>query len=333
MKFDRQSTSLRFINGRLSILDQGQLPQREQWHECENSADLIGHIHSLAVRGAPLIGIAASLMLAQRALAGASSDELKQDWRALRSSRPTAVNLMNYLDRLWPALDRPAEELTAQALAIFDEDTALCLAIAQAGIARIKPGMRILTHCNTGGLATAGIGTALGIIHHAQQQGLAPKVWVDETRPLLQGARLTCWELAQAKIEHTLICDNMAASLMRSAQVDCVLVGADRIAVNGDTANKIGTYGLAVLAKHHKIPFYIAAPSTTFDPKCPNAEDIPVEQRGADEVRGAASAGRYLSLAPDCSPAYNPAFDITPAELISAWITENGIATRPSQLQ
>ncbi len=324
---DRRSTSLRFESGRLSVLDQRLLPQQETWHACDNSADLIAHIHSLAVRGAPLIGIAAALMLAQRALAGAERTALLADWQALRASRPTAVNLMNYLDQLKPLIDAgaSAQTLTDAVLAIFDQDQALCLRIAEAGLPLIQPGCRILTHCNTGSLATAGIGTALGLITQAQAHGLAPKVWVDETRPLLQGARLTTWELARAEVAHTLICDNMAASLMASEKVDLVLVGADRIAANGDTANKIGTYGLAVLAQHHRIPFYVAAPMTTFDPQCADGSKIPVEQRAEDEVRGVVTAAQHHVFSAADTPAFNPAFDITPGRLISGWITDHGL--------
>ncbi|MGJ8669895.1 MAG: S-methyl-5-thioribose-1-phosphate isomerase [Oceanococcus sp.] len=331
--YDRASTSLKFCNGRLSILDQRLLPHQEQWHDCADSKALILHIHSLAVRGAPLIGIAAALMLAQRALQGASTAQLQTEWKALRASRPTAVNLMNYLDQLQPLLNSGNPDMLRDAaLNIFDNDRALCLGIAEAGCALIQTGSRVLTHCNTGSLATAGVGTALGIITHAHSLGLAPKVWVDETRPLLQGSRLTTWELARAGVEQQLICDNMSASLMAAGEVDLVLVGADRIAANGDTANKIGTYALAVLARHHNIPFYIAAPSTTIDPNCPNGAAIPVEQRAADEVRGVSTAQGSLRFSPEGCSAYNPAFDVTPAKLISAWVTEHGVHTAPEQL-
>lgn len=324
---DRSATSLRFTDGRLSILDQRLLPQQERWHEVGDADALVGHIHSLAVRGAPLIGIAAVLMLAQQALAGASRGDLLDDWARLRASRPTAVNLMNYLDRLRPLLeaDAAAPAVLEAALAIFDEDRALCLRMAEHGLAAIREGARILTHCNTGSLATAGIGTALGLITHAHDQGRGISVWVGETRPLLQGGRLTAWELARAGVPHRLICDSMAASLMQDGQVDVVLVGADRIAANGDTANKVGTYGLAVLARHHGIPFYVVAPQTTIDPHCPDARAIPIEQRDPDEVRGVNTAQGRMIWSPVEVPVHNPAFDITPAALISGWVLDTGL--------
>lgn len=324
---DRHATSLRFVNQQVEILDQRLLPHEEQWHRCESPDQLIAHIHSLAVRGAPLIGIAASLMVAQRALAGVGPSQLLDELAALRASRPTAVNLMNYLDRLRPRIEQGAsvEEIADLALAIFDEDRALCQAIGDAGLSLIPRGSRILTHCNTGSLATAGIGTALGIITHAHSQGHDISVWVDETRPLLQGSRLTTWELSRAKVPHTLICDNMAASLMAAGEVDLILVGADRIAANGDTANKIGTYALAVLAKHHGIPFYCAAPVTTIDPHCPDGSNITIEQRNAREVRGVRTAQGELLLSPAETAVHNPAFDVTPATLVSAWITDRGV--------
>ena len=325
--FDRTSTSLRYQNHCLSILDQRLLPQREQWHDCADSNELIGHIHNLAVRGAPLIGIAATLMLAQRARQGISGQELLNELTALRASRPTAVNLMNYLDQLLPLIEsgQSAQAISEAATGLFDQDRQLCLDMAAAALPLIPRGARILTHCNTGSLATAGIGTALGAITHANEQGRNIKVWVDETRPLLQGSRLTCWELAKACVPYTLICDSMAASLMAAGEVDMVMIGADRIAANGDTANKIGSYGLAVLAQHHGLPFYVLAPQTTIDPACPNGAAIQIEQRAADEVRGARNAQGELILSPADAPVYNPAFDVTPAKLISAWITDSGV--------
>ncbi len=331
---DRHATSLRFVDKQLQILDQRLLPHEERWHRCDSPDQLIAHIHSLAVRGAPLIGIAASLMVAQRALAGVKPSQLLDELSALRASRPTAVNLMNYLDRLRPHIqqDASAEHIAAMAIAIFDEDRALCQAIAEAGLPLIPAGSRVLTHCNTGSLATAGIGTALGIITLAHSCGQNISVWVDETRPLLQGSRLTTWELARSGVPHHLICDNMAAGLMARGEVDLVLVGADRIAANGDTANKIGTYGLAVLARHHNIPFYFAAPVTTIDPACPDGNAITIEQRQADEVRGIKTAHGELLLSPAESAVYNPAFDVTPASLISAWVTDRGVHLHASEL-
>lgn len=324
---DRRGSSLRFEAGRLSVLDQRLLPQQECWHSCDSAEDLIGHIHSLAVRGAPLIGIAAVLMLAQQALQGLRGGALLQSWQALRAARPTAVNLMNYLDRIRPLIDADAgpAALCEAALAIYDEDSAMCRRLAEQGLPLLPDPARILTHCNTGSLATAGIGTALGLITHAHAAGRRIKVWVSETRPLLQGGRLTAWEMGRAGVPHSLICDSMAASLMREQQVDLVLVGADRIAANGDTANKIGTYALAVLARHHDIPFYVVAPRTTVDPQCPNGDAIPIEQRPADEVRGVSTAQGRLLWSPPDSPVHNPAFDVTPAALISAWVLDDGV--------
>lgn len=324
---DRRGTSLRFEAGRLSVLDQRLLPQTSLWHDCDSADDLIEHIRSLAVRGAPLIGIAAALMLAQLALRGMRGPALLDAWHALRASRPTAVNLAVYLDRLRPLLDAPAETLLTAALEIYDEDARLCEHLAEHGIDLLPPNAKILTHCNTGSLATAGSGTAVGVITVAHARGHRLKVWVCETRPLLQGGRLTAWEMQQADIDYQIICDSAAASLMQAGEVDLVLVGADRIAANGDTANKVGTYALAVLARHHGIPFYVVAPSTTLDPQCPDGRGIPIEQRPAEEVRGVATADGSLSWSPADAPVYNPAFDITPAALITGWLLEDGLRT------
>jgi methylthioribose-1-phosphate isomerase len=267
-----QTTSLRVTENQLFILDQQALPQEKRWLDASSVEMLVGHIHALRVRGAPLIGLSASLLLALLAEAGKSRDELALALETLRASRPTAVNLMNNLDRMKKALWQEdfVPALVAEALRLIDEDKQLCDAIARAGSQLVKPGSRLLTHCNTGGLATAGVGTALGVIALAHQQGNVSNVWVDETRPLLQGGRLTAWELGELGVPYQLITDSMAASLMAKGQVDAVWVGADRIAANGDVANKIGTYSLAVLAKFHGIPFYVAAPQTTLDPGCPN---------------------------------------------------------------
>lgn len=321
----RQATALRYQDGQLQILDQRALPGRQQWLTVQSTEHLVELIKSLAIRGAPLIGIAAVLYLAVLARQGLALEALRQTSQLLRQSRPTAVNLMNLLDRINPVLDQGAEQVEAAALALFDEDLALCDAIAEAGLPLIKPGMRILTHCNTGGLPTAGRGTALGIITRAQEAGLAPFVWVDETRPLLQGARLTAYELKAAGVAHRLQVDSAAASLFADGQVDLVLVGADRIAANGDTANKVGTLMLAVLAKHYGVPFYIAAPWTTVDPACPGAGAIPIEDRDGSEV---CQLGER-QLAPADTQTYNPGFDVTPADLISGWVTDRGLITDP----
>jgi len=252
-----QTTSLRVTENQLFILDQQALPQEKRWLDASTVDALVGHIHALRVRGAPLIGLSASLLLALLAENGHNRDALAVALETLRAARPTAVNLMNNLDRMKQALwqEDYVPALVAEALRLIDEDKRLCDAIARAGSALVTPGSRLLTHCNTGGLATAGVGTALGVIAFAHQQGNVSHVWVDETRPLLQGGRLTAWELGELGVPYQLITDSMAASLMAKGQVDAVWVGADRIAANGDVANKIGTYSLAVLAKFHGIPF------------------------------------------------------------------------------
>ncbi|NMP29027.1 S-methyl-5-thioribose-1-phosphate isomerase [Rahnella sp. SAP-1] len=328
------TTSLRIRENQLWILDQQALPQRAQWHHCRSVDDLVGHIHALRVRGAPLIGLSASLLLAQLAEEGRDVASLQQALSTLRASRPTAVNLMNNLDRMKIALQQPdyVAAMVQEAERLVAEDRELCDRIANHGAALVKPGSRLLTHCNTGGLATAGVGTALGVILRAHQQGNVAQVWVDETRPLLQGGRLTAWELGEYGIPYQLICDSMAASLMAKKQVDAIWVGADRIAANGDVANKIGTYSLAVLAHYHGIPFYVAAPHTTHDPACANGEAIPIEQRAAKEVTGVSGSFGDVQWAPLDAQVYNPAFDVTPAALISGWVLDNGVIT-PQQVQ
>jgi len=328
-----QTTSLRVVDNQLFILDQQALPQEKRWLPADSVALLVEHIHALRVRGAPLIGLSASLLLALLAEKGANRDVLAQSLETLRASRPTAVNLMNNLDRMKQALAHEdfVPALVAEALRLIAEDKALCDSIAQAGSELVKPGSRLLTHCNTGGLATAGVGTALGVIALAHQQGKVANVWVDETRPLLQGGRLTAWELGELGVPYQLITDSMAASLMGKGQVDAIWVGADRIAANGDVANKIGTYSLAVLAKFHGIPFYVAAPQTTLDPNCPNGEAIPIEQRAASEVTGVAGSFGAVQWAAENAQVYNPAFDVTPAALISGWVLDSGVVT-PEQV-
>lgn len=300
------------------------LPQEQCWLECQTADQLIAYIQVLKVRGAPMISIAASLLAACRAEHGDDRDVIAAQLQQLKAARPTAVNLMHAMDRLALTLTsaRWRAALVAEAAAIFDEDRTLCSAIADHGARLIDTQDRILTHCNTGGLATAGIGTAMGVIRRAHESGKQISVWVSETRPLLQGGRLTAWECGHLGIPYHLITDSMAASLMAAGQVDKVIVGADRIAANGDVANKIGTYSLAVLAHHHQLPFYVAAPQTTVDPKCPNGDAIPIEQRAAEEVRGA--LGKTI-WAPVDAPVYNPAFDVTPATLIRAWILDSGV--------
>lgn len=278
--------------------------------------------------------MSASLLLALLAEQGETREQLAQSLAILRAARPTAVNLMNNLDRMKQALEKPERvtSLVDEALRLVNEDKQLCERIAEAGSALVKPGSQLLTHCNTGGLATAGVGTALGVIARAHQQGKVRNVWVDETRPLLQGGRLTAWELGELGVPYHLITDAMAASLMAAGNVDAIWVGADRIAANGDVANKIGTYSLAVLAHYHGIPFYVAAPHTTLDRLCPTGSAIPIEQRAASEVTGVAGSFGSVQWAPADARVYNPAFDVTPAALISGWVLDTGVVT-PQQVQ
>ncbi|WP_256853541.1 S-methyl-5-thioribose-1-phosphate isomerase [Pantoea sp. Fr+CA_20] len=329
-----QTTSLQVRNNQLWILDQQALPQQQNWLPAHSVAQLVEHIHALRVRGAPLIGLSASLLLALLAEQGETREQLAQSLAILRAARPTAVNLMNNLDRMKQALEKPERvaSLVDEALRLVNEDKQLCERIAEAGSALVKPGSQLLTHCNTGGLATAGVGTALGVIARAHQQGKVRKVWVDETRPLLQGGRLTAWELGELGVPYHLITDAMAASLMAAGNVDAIWVGADRIAANGDVANKIGTYSLAVLAHYHGIPFYVAAPHTTLDRLCPTGSAIPIEQRAASEVTGVAGSFGSVQWAPADARVYNPAFDVTPAALISGWVLDTGVVT-PQQVQ
>ncbi len=328
------TTSLRIRENQLWILDQQALPQRADWRECRDVSELVDHIRTLRVRGAPLIGLSASLLLALLAGQGMTPVQLHHALETLRASRPTAVNLMNNLDRMKAALQHTdyVKAAAEEALRLVEEDRALCDSIAAHGATLVSPGSRLLTHCNTGGLATAGVGTAIGVIRLAHEQGHVAQVWVDETRPLLQGGRLTAWELGELGIPYQLICDSMAASLMAQKQVDAIWVGADRIAANGDVANKIGTYSLAVLAKYHGIPFYVAAPHTTHDPHCPDGAAIPIEQRAAAEVTGVSGSFGSVQWAPADAQVYNPAFDVTPAELISGWVLDVGVVT-PDQVR
>lgn len=309
------------------MLDQTQLPAREVWLDGGTPDRMIEHIRRLSVRGAPLIGVAAALSLAWLAAQGTGEADVRAAAARLRVARPTAVNLMLAVDRVLraagPRWDVAA--LVAEAEGIFDEDVALCEAMASHGVTLISEGEGILTHCNTGGLATAGIGTALGVVRRAHEAGRRIHVYVDETRPLLQGARLTTWELARLGIPYTLLTDNMAAILMRDGRVQRVLVGADRIARNGDVANKVGTYGVAVAARHHGVPFHAVAPWTTVDLACPDGSRIPIEQRAEDEVRGVAGSFGGVRWSPADAPTFNPAFDVTPAALVTALVLDRGI--------
>ena len=305
------SLGLRFDGKTLWVLDQTRLPHEEIWVDGSEPVHMVPLIRRLAVRGAPLIGVAAAASLACLAERGGSPEVYEGARLALRGARPTAVNLMWAMDRMKSTADPVAE-----AEAIFDEDVALCGRMADQGVSLMATGESVLTHCNTGGLATAGIGTALGVIRRGFELGKVAHVFVDETRPLLQGARLTAWELKRLGIPCTLITDSMAAILLRDGRVQRVLVGADRVAANGDFANKVGTYGLAVQARHHGVPFHPVAPYSTVDLACPSGAEIPIEQRGAEEVR--------RGWSPEV-PVFNPAFDVTPASLVSSLVTDRGV--------
>lgn len=314
----------------LQLLDQTLLPLREQWITIDSTACMVEAMQALRVRGAPLLGVAAGLMLARLSRQGLSREALLAQAQALRDARPTAVNLAAIVDRIVQAIVRGASpsDICDAAVQVFHEDVALCEQIAEHGAALLEDGDRILTHCNTGGLATVGVGTALGVIRRAHEQGKNIHVYVDETRPLLQGARLTAWELTNLAIPCTLIADNMAAALMRQGRITKAIVGADRIALNGDFANKIGTYNVAVGCRHHRLPFYVAAPRTTIDTGCASGGQIPIEQRAAREVRGASGSFGNVAWAPPHVAVDNPAFDVTPFDLVDRWILDRGAFNR-----
>ena len=328
-----------FKNNRLYYLDQTELPQKEIYRECRNVKDGYRAIKELRVRGAPLIGVfsAYCMYVSAREFKGNSSSfvsYLEGTARYLGSSRPTAVNLPQALGRVMNvvrknstySVNRIKNIILKEAKNIHREDIRLCANVASEGVKLIKRGDVVLTHCNTGFLAASGEGTALGIIYAAARKHKNIKVYVDETRPLLQGARLSAWELKKRGIDTVLITDSTSAYLMQKKMIDKILVGADRIAVNGDTANKIGTYNLAVLAGFHGIPFYVAAPLTSFDADISSGEDIPIEQRSPDEVRKV--LGKVL-IVPKNMEVYNPAFDVTPHRLITAIVTDRGIIYPP----
>ncbi len=312
--------AVRYENGQLQYLDQRLLPAEIRYERARTCDDIVAAIATLAVRGAPCIGVFAAYGIAvlraderdDRAFAAAAA--------RVRSARPTAVNLAWAVDRVLAAPDMERE-----AIAIHEEQRSIDAAIGSNGVPLFGKGARVLTHCNTGPIATAGYGSALGVLIAAQRAGLAPHAIVDETRPLLQGARLTYLECQRAGIDATLQVDGAAAIAMARGRVDAVIVGADRIARNGDTANKIGTYALAILAAHHAIPFYVAAPRSTFDFTIASGAEIPIEERDAAEVRS--FAGR--AVAPEDARVYNPAFDVTPGHLVAAFITEYGLLRPP----
>ncbi len=311
-----ESLGLRHDGRTLWVLDQTQLPDAEVWLDGSKPETMVTLIQRLAVRGAPLLGVAAAASLATFAHRGASTTEFTAACAALRAARPTAVNLMWAMDRM-----KAAPDPIAEARAIFEEDVRLCEGMAGHGAALIQDGEGLLTHCNTGGLATAGIGTALGVIRRAHEQGKSIHVYADETRPLLQGGRLTTWELRRLGIPSTLITDSMAALLLRDGKVQRVLVGSDRVAANGDFANKVGTYGLAVQARFHGVPFHPVAPCSTVDLACPTGAAIPIEERDPAEVRGYGS----LRWAPAGMPSWNPSFDVTPADLVTSLVLDRGV--------
>ena len=322
----------------LCLIDQTQLPLRERIIRCTSLPPVWQAIRELQVRGAPAIGVAAGYGLA---LAGLKSKarttpaflkEMAAAVAYLKTCRPTAYNLFSALERMEKVLSRGQADpgslkksLLAEAHRLYREDLECGEAIGRYGRVLIKNGMNILTHCNAGGLATAGHGTALAPLFAAKRQGIKFHVYVDETRPVLQGARLTAYELEKTRIPYTLICDNMAGWLMSRGKIDAVIVGADRIAANGDSANKIGTYGVAVLARYHGVKFYVAAPHTTFHLDIKSGQEIPIEERHPDEVR----QFQGVCASPRNAPVYNPAFDITPGELITAFITERGLIRPP----
>lgn len=331
--------SLEWIEDHLRIIDQTYLPNRTVYSDLKDVGRVWEAIKKLRVRGAPAIGIAAAygFYLGLR-------DQNEEHYKSfkieaerigdyLKSARPTAVNLSWAIDRLLQTItaykDKPITEIKDRVLqvakTIHEEDRNTCIKIGKAGIELVPKKANILTHCNTGGLATAEYGTALSVIYHAHQKDDGIHVWVDETRPLLQGARLTAYELHEAEIPHTLVTDSMAGHLMNQGKVDLVIVGTDRVAANGDVANKIGTYTLAVLADAHNIPFYVAAPLSSMDLSLESGGDIEIEERESDEV----THFNQQRTAPKKTEAYNPAFDITPKELVTAFVTEKGIIKPP----
>jgi methylthioribose-1-phosphate isomerase len=324
------------LDGFVRLIDQTLLPTRLEYRDCRTVEEIWEAIKVLRVRGAPAIGVAAAMgvVVGMQTFTsrerGAYAQRLQQVSEYLRTSRPTAVNLFWALDRMQRRVqgrteDLRPDELNAillkEALAIEEEDRQMCRTIGRIGAPLIHEGSGVLTHCNAGGLATADYGTALAVMFTAAEEGRSFHVFADETRPLLQGARLTAWELHQRGIDVTLICDNMAAQVMKEKRIQVVIVGADRIAANGDTANKIGTYAVSLLAAAHDIPFFVAAPSSTFDLSLPNGAAIPIEQRDAGEI----THGFGKQTAPDGIKVYNPAFDVTPSRLITGIITEKGM--------
>jgi methylthioribose-1-phosphate isomerase len=309
--------TIEWRDGAVRMIDQRRLPGELAFVDARTVDELCDAIRTMVVRGAPALGVAGAMGVA---LAQASGEPLWAAADRIVATRPTAANLEWGVKRALAADDPLAE-----ARRVATEDVARNRALGAVGAPLLPDAARVLTHCNAGSLACAGYGTALGIVRAAHESGRGPRVWVDETRPMLQGSRLTAWELGRLGVPATLVADSVAGSLMAADRIDCVLVGADRVAANGDMANKVGTYSLAVLAAHHDVPFYVAAPISTIDLGCPDGSAIPVEQRAREEV--AELAGRRV--APDDTAVENPAFDVTPAELVTAIVTEDGIARPP----
>lgn len=327
---DLYSSGIRYEDGELYILDQQRLPQVEELIKVRDVDHMVEIIQQLKVRGAPAIGISAGLALARFSKDIEDRDEGRALAKKLRESRPTAINLMVIIDRMLQHLESEDfhQAFEEEAVRAFDEDVELCDRMAEYGAELVQDGDGILTHCNTGRLVTAGIGTALGVIFKAHEQGKKIHVYVDETRPLLQGGRLTAWELEQAGIPYSVITDNMSAHLMKTGKIQKVFIGSDRVAVNGDFANKIGTYAVSVLAKYHDIPFYPVAPYTTIDFACESGDDIPIEERAAYEVRGARGSFGDVCWTPADAPVCNPAFDVSPVDNVTAFICDKGVFTQ-----
>lgn len=335
----RDITTLKWENRNLFLLDQTLLPETVTYVCCKTLEDVFQAIQTMIVRGAPAIGVSAGYGMVLAACAYQESsgmtfwEYLKEQGEYLKTSRPTAVNLMWAVDRMLDKAvlltGRPVEvlkeKLEAEARAIHEEDKIMNRNIGTNLLSLLKDGDTVLTHCNAGSLATSEYGTALSVFYMAQEKGMNIKAFADETRPRLQGANLTSFELAERGVDITLICDNMAAVVMSQGKIDAVIVGCDRVAANGDTANKIGTFGASVLARHFQIPVYIAAPTATIDMNCPTGKEIPIEERSKEEIL--CINGKYI--APKEVKAYNPAFDVTPAEYITAIVTEKGVVYAP----